>query len=169
MKINDFQEEFALLKKINTSTDINGKPLIIRNQTKHTITINPNLEPALLVTLLNYVPKMCNADEPSMNITTTEFALFALEHNKAIEYNIFIRQVNTLIDKQVAVSMYKISKEKKKEIVLPDFEYFFGRISNYKDTDNISKELKIEYTNNFISAIKECIIKNEIVVEGNSK
>ncbi len=160
MEIGNYKEELLLLKKLSTSTDKNGKPMLVKITTTHTMKVNPNLEPALLVTLLNYVPKMCNADEPCMTITTTEFALVALAENKAKEYNIFIRQVNTLIDRQVSVSMYKMAKENKREIVLPDFEFFFGEIANYGDTDYIDKDEKKKYTSAFVKCINECTIQN---------
>ena len=167
MEIKKYQVELSTIRKIFTSNDKYGKPLAIRNQPNHTIKVNPNLEPAFLVSLLNYIPRMCDPDEACMSITTTEFAEYAYVNEKENEYNHFIRQVNTIIDKMTGLKMYKMAKEQKKELIFPDFNYYFGEVSKYKDTDDINKEFKIKYSKDFVATINECIVKNEIVVKGN--
>ena len=167
METKNYQEELSTIRKILTSNDKYGKPLAIGNQPNHTIKVNPNLEPALLITLLNYISKLCDPDEDCMSITTTEFAEYAYANDKVNEYNFFIRQVNALTSKTGGLAMYKMAKEQKRELIFPDFIYYFGEVSKYKDTDDISKEVKIKFYKDFVATFNECIVKNEIIVKRN--
>lgn len=166
MKIRDYNEELSLIRELWTKKDKFGRPIIERGHPSHTMKVNPNIQPASLISLLNFIPMMCDPDEDCMSITTIEFAEYSYVNDKASEYNRFIRQVNTLIDKMAGLAMYNKAKHNGIELIFPDFIYYFGEVSRYKDTDDISKEAKIKYYKDFIATVNECIVKNGIIVDG---
>lgn len=165
MEIKDYKEELIFLKKLVTSTDKNGNPVIVRNTTNHTMKINPRIDPATLISILNYLTLMCDPKDACMDITTTIFAAHAaFESDGVKDYNLFVKEAATIATKDTRFILYQKAKNNGKEIVLPDFTYFLGSISNQVDTSSMDLEDKKQYSKNFVNSIRECINQNEIKI-----